>query len=327
MSCLCLPRLRALITGLLPMASLRVALPPAMATLAATLPALPAPGGGLDLRAALRLGLPPLPIPLALVDHISASATAVGQLALGLGINLLVPGAPARLALTLRSLHVNLHRVLPLPMSLMADLPGAMNLSLALSTIASLRASLGIDLLAPGAAIALKGALAPALSMAPLPAARVQLAARLAAYAKLAAAAKLLGGFGNLLPALELMARLDLPRLALNPGPLATLSLMLGLRSNLQAVLGLDPLAADLPLRLSAALRPLWSLPSFALPAASSVASTALAASFAADAHVLAGMGLGSIAKLQLPNLAPLSLVASLSAAGDLAAADCCTSS
>jgi hypothetical protein len=330
MTCLCLPRLRALLGGLLPTAALRVAVPPVMTTLAASLAAAPSAAAGLDLRAALRLGLPPLPVPPALVEQIAATATATSQLALGLGVDLLHPDGPARLALTLRSLHTNLPRLLPLPVALSADLAGRMNLSLALSTIAGVRASLGIDLLAPGAALALRPALAATLG-APAPAlspVQLRLAARLSAYARLALAAQGLGGIACLLPALDLLARLELPRFGLSVAPLASLSLLLGLRHQIQAVLGIDPLSAQLQARLTAALRPLWALPAlqFQLPVAGAPAWPALPASFALDAQALAGLGpgLGALARLQLPNLAPFSLVASLAAAGGLAAADCC---
>jgi hypothetical protein len=325
MSCLCLPRLRVLIAGLLPTASLRVAVPPVMATLAATLGAASATGST-DLRVALRLGLPPLPIPLALVEQVSASATAASQLALGLGIDLLDAGGPSRLALTLRSLHINLPQLLPLPLPLTANLAGAMSLSMALSTMASVRASLGIDLLAPGAALALKLALAPTLALSPPSPIQLRLMLRLSAYAKLAAAARAFGGFGRLMPALELLARIELPRFSLNVGPLATLSLLLGLRANIQALLHIDPLDANLQLRLSAALRPLWALPSLSLSASAAMGATWTppGASFALDAQAIAGLGLGAISRLQLPHLAPFSLVASLAAAGGLASPDCC---
>ncbi len=326
MTCLCLPRLRATLALVLPTASLRVAVPPAVLTLAATLGAAPPAAGGFDLRAALRLGLPPLPIPLPQLELIAASATALGQLSLGLGIDLLAPNGPSQLALTLRSLHLNLPRLLPLPIGLTADLPATLSLSMALSTIASVRAGFGIDLLSPGAGLALKLALAPTLAL-PLPTASQRpLALRLAAYAKLALAAQAFGGVGRLLPALQLLARLQLPTIGVGLGPLAALSLRLGLRSQLVA-LGLDLHAPNLALRLNAALRPLWALPPLGLSlsaAAGAVTWPSLLPRFALDAQALAGLNLRLAARLPLPNLAPFSMVASIAAAGGLASADCC---
>jgi hypothetical protein len=49
-----------------------------------------------------------------------------------------------------------------------------------------------------------------------------------------------------------------------------------------------------------------------------------LGARFALDAQALAGLGLGALAGLRLPDFGPLSLVASVAGAGALAAPDCC---
>jgi len=324
MTCLCLPRLRALVGHLVPTASLRVALPPAVASLNAALSALPpgAGAGGLSLQAAMRLGLPPLPQPSVQIEQIAASATAVQQLAIGFGIDPLAAGGPSRLVLALRSLRLHLPQV-PLPPVFSLGMRGAMSLALALSTIARVRAMFGIDLLAPGAALALKAALAA--SVPPPPMAPV-LALRIAAYAKLAAAAQAFGGVGRLMPALQMLARLELPSLDAGVGPLAMLSLFLGLQASIRSTLGLDPSAPDLQLRLAAALRPLAALPPIAIGAALSTAAPmpSLPSSFALDAQAIAGLGLGALASLRLPNLAPLSLAASVSAAAGLASPDCC---
>lgn len=315
MSCLCLPRLQAAIGLALPIAALRVPVPPVMATLAMSVGGLPLPGA--SLRAALRLGLPPLPISLALVEQISATATAASQLALGLGIDLLAQNGPSQLALSLRSLHLNLPRLLPLPLALTANLSGAMSLSLALSLIAQLRATLGVDLLAPSAALALRLALSAA------PSVPLHLSARLAAYAKLALAAQAFGGIGRLLPSLQLLASLQLPSIAINLWPLGVLSMLLGLRANIQALLGSGPLA-NLQLSLTAALRPLWALPQLALSASTGAGLPALGVNFAANAQALLGLNLGLVAGLRLPNLAPFSLMASVALAGGLTSPGCC---
>ena len=84
--------------------------------------------------------------------------------------------------------------------------------------------------------MALKAAFAVLPPAPPQVAIPLQLSARLAAYAKLAATAQAFGGFGRLLPALELLARLELPSLGDGIGALATLSLLLGLRTSIAAV-------------------------------------------------------------------------------------------
>ena len=329
MTCLCLPRVQALIPGLLPAASLRIGLPPILPSLAAVLSMPSAPAGGLSISAALRLGLPPLPLPPLMIDRIAATATAVAQLSAGLGISLLQPQGPARLALSLGSLQLRLPQLLALLAALKLDLNGAMNLALVLSTIANARASFGIDLLAPGAALALKLALSATLGLqAPSPPVSAALAARLSGYARLSLAATSFGGIGRLLPALELLARIRLPVLAWPVGPLASLSLLLGLRDSIRAVLGIDASLPGLQLRLQAALRPLWGLAALQLPAAATarLSLPSLGAGFALDVQALAGLDLAAIATLKLPDLAPVSLVASLSAAAGLASPDCCGS-
>jgi len=275
----------------------------------------------------LQLALPPLPLSPFAIEQISATASAASQLALHLGIDLLHADGPARLALMLGSLRFALPGLLPLLATLRVDLVAAMPLSLALSTIARARTALGIDLLAPNAALALKLALAarfgaPALPALPAPPA---ITVRVAAYAKLALAASAFGGVGRLLPALQLIASIRLPSLGLPLPGLAALSLLIGLREALQATLGLDATLPDLQMRLQMALRPLWSLSALATPGTGSpLPLPALSARFALDAQALAGLGLGALAGLRLPDFGPLSLFASVAGAGALAAPDCC---
>jgi hypothetical protein len=330
MTCLCLPRLQALIGQLAPVATLHVALPATLPGLAASLAlAAPAAGAGASLQAALQLALPPLPLPAFAIDQICATATAAIQLALHLGIDLAHPQGPAQLALSLGSLQLLLPRLLPLLAMLRVDLAGALQLSMALSLIATARTTLGIDLLAPGAALALKLALAARLAVAvpaltlPAPPALVL---RVAAYARLAEAASAFGGIGRLIPALQLIARLQLPVLGLPVPALAALSLAIGLRAGIASTLGLDVALPGLALRLQAALQPLWALSATAALATGGAPASlpTLGVGFALDAQALASLGLGALAGLRLPDLGPLSLFASVAGAGGLASPACC---
>lgn len=326
MSCICLNKLLALLEGLLPVASLRIDVPPVMARLSASIGNLPPASGALNLQAALRLGLPPLPLSLNMVEQISAAATASSQLATLLGIDLCAPGGPTQLGITISSLHINLPKLLPLPLPFTTNLPGALRLSLALSTIASVRARLGVDLLAPGALAQLKLALSAALG-APISPISLRLMARISAYAKLVAAAQLFGGAHRLLPALNLLAQLRLPTLNLGLGPLASLAAFGGLGMNIRAVLGLNPAAVGFDAQLRLALQPLWALSSLSLSASfgAPTAWPALSANFAADVHALLGLNLGALGGLRLPNLPPLSLVAGLAGIGGLASTSSCS--
>jgi len=275
----------------------------------------------------LQLGLPPLPLPPLVIEQIAATATSVSQLALHLGIDLMHADGLARLSLSLGSLRALLPSLASLLATLRVDLAGAMRLSLGLSLVATARTALGIDLLAPNATLALKLALAARLGApAPLPAMAPALLARVSAYARLAAAATAFGGIDRLVPALGLVARLQLPNLALPVPALASLSLLVGLRDALTTTPGLDATLPGLQLRLQAAIRPLWSLSALVVAAGpvGGLALPPLGVRFALDAQALAGIGLGTVARLRLPDLAPLSLLASVAGAAALAAPDCC---
>jgi hypothetical protein len=272
--------------------------------------------------------LPPLPFPAAQLDRLCATATAVAQIGAALGINLLQPGAGARLAGSLASLRLSWPRLMPQLAPLSANLAATVQLATALSVIGQARTLLGLDLLAPGAALQLQLALAvPAVAMPPAAGLPPVLQARVAAYARLGQAASLLGGVNRLLPALEVLARLQLPALSLPAAALGTLSLLLSLRQNLGAVLGLAPQAGDFALRLQARLQPLWALAALKLPAPGLSAPPLPAwpgAGFEATLSTLAALPLAAVAQLKWPELGAPGLMAGVALSGQLAAPECC---
>ncbi len=156
------------------------------------------------------------------------------------------------------------------------------------------------------------------------------LVARANAYASLSAAATAFGGPMNLLPSLRLIASLRLPTLpASHLNLLALLAALLGLRANLTA-LGLNVSAsANLTANLRLALQPLLALPPLNLvtPPAYPMALPTLNASFMASANAIASLNLNAALALRLPNLAPLTLMAALTANGGLGRASACGSS
>jgi len=329
MSCICLPNLKNLIAALLPLGGLAtLRLPAIMETLNAHVASHGAPAAS-SFNARLALSLPALPLSLNMIAQISATATAAAQLRAALGFNPSAGSAgTSGLGLAVSSLNFNISGLLPL-LPLLPALPALTRLSLALSTMAALRANFGIDLLAPGAALRINALFG--LPGAALPAPRLNMAAvaRAQAYASLSAAATAFGGPALLLPSLRLMASLRLPTLpAQHLNLLALLAALLGLRANLTALgLGVN-LSASAMASLRLALRPMLTLPALDIRMPASVTPLpSLNASFMASAQAIAALNLSAALGLRLPSLAPLTLLANVTMAGSLGRASACSSS
>ena len=327
---MCALKLRDLLAALLPLGNLgTIPLPASLAQLNAHTSSLSGPAASnLSFNPKLALSLPPLPISLNLVEQISATATAVEALTANLGFSPLAPGGASQLALAITPLKLSLAALLPL-LPLMPNLASLTSLSLALRCVATLRATLGVDLLLPKVALNVNAALGlPGAPAAPLSPVAMHAATRAMAYAKLSAAMAILGGPPHLLPMLRLAAQIRLPQMPGNLNLLALLAALLGLRANLLA-LGFSnfSLAAIADLRLQ--LKPLLTLPPLALNLTGLGGASALPtlnANFMLSAQAIAGLNLAAIANLKLPNLAPLTLIASVAAGGGLSSPAACSS-
>lgn len=329
MSCVCVSRLadllKALLNSLLPLANLQIPAPPAISLLAA-LSAAPPPSASLNASLRLVAGLPALSLSQAAVAQIGATMTAAAQINSALGINLFAPGAAARLAIAVQPLSLAAPRL----GVLLGQIPAAQlaPLSLTLSTIVAVRAAFGVNLLAPGAAMQLSAAFAAGLPG--FPAMSPAVAQQISAYATLAFAANVAGGVNNLMPALNVMAQLQLPALAIDLGSLAGLAALVNLAASLQSALQLSPVTIDLSAQVQAALAPLAALPPLSLPPLSGdmpalpPGFSMSLPGFAASAQALASMNLSALVNLSLPPLAPLSLVASIAGNAGLATTSPC---
>ncbi|MBI4696806.1 MAG: hypothetical protein HY749_22605 [Gammaproteobacteria bacterium] len=330
MSCsMCVLKLRDLLAALLPLGNLgTIPLPPALGQLNAYTNSLTGPlASTMSFNPKLALSLPPLPISLNLVEQISATATAIETLTANLGFSPCAPGGASRLSLSMTPLKLSLAALLPL-LPLMPHLATLTSLSLALRCVATLRARLGVDLLIPKVALSVNAALGlPGAAAAPLSPVAMRAAARAAAYAKLAAAAAIFGGPLQLLPTLRLAAQIRMPQMPGNLNLLALLAALLGLRANLLA-LGISNLSVGAIADLRLQLKPLLTLPPLALNATGLAGASTLPmlnANFMLSAQAIAGLNLAALANLRLPNLAPLTLIASVASSGGLSSPAACS--
>lgn len=316
MSCSCLSALLAALQppwGLLP----PINLPPIMAQLGTAAPgfsglsALASASARAQLSAALALNLPPLPIPPLKLAAAATLAATAGQLK-ALGINIFSPSAGAQI-----SALINLFGLLPFPQ---IPLPDIGPLASVCSTLLMVKASLGIDLMAPGAAVALQAsldAMASATAHLGLPSAgSLSVLAQYSAVASLAAACGVGLDFGAMLPKLSLVASLQIP--GLPPGlNLAALLHLLAALLAAKNLFGINPLAIGVTAKLGLALEPLKLLASVkmseSLMAAAGAAAGLGSINLSANFSAIASANLSAFASLKLPNLAPLSLVAAVS--------------
>jgi hypothetical protein len=137
-------------------------------------------------------------------------------------------------------------------------------------------------------------------------------------------AANLMGGLGNLIPALRLLATLQLPVLRFNVMALGNLAALLALMAQLRIGLGINPLAAGATAQIRAALSPLSLLPNLNVSMAAAI--TPLPPGFNVSARALARLNFSPLLGLRLPNLLPLSLAASVAGSGGLAVSVPCAS-
>lgn len=343
MACICAKSLASLLLSLEPafkLAPPAIKVPPLVEDLAAILPALasaagPASGAGLassaSLSAVARLRLAPFPLsPLAL-SNIQGAAAAYLQLQ-ALGINPESRGASAQISALIGSLNLNLGGLaLTMPP---AALPRLLAIGRLCSILVAARASLGVDLLLPDAAVQLRAALAAKLAAldAGMPALSPAALANLSAYAALAAAAAPFGGIVGLGPALRILLSLRFPSLRVNMVSLADLLGALSAVANIRAALGIDPLALNAMGLLRARLALLAPLQSMSLGMGLSSASGLHLQMILPSLPALSGLRLGLAAHLKvllgLPvrNLAPITLAAALATQGGLASRSRCDS-
>jgi hypothetical protein len=266
--------------------------------------------------ASLAASLPPIPIHLSLVASLAANLTAAEQISSTLGVNVASGSSASQVRMSLQSLSMHLNMVMAQIEIPPLQLVALLNLSSTLASISQFQSSCGINLLAPTASAQIRAALQARLA-APASTLSASATARLSAYSQLAAAAQAAGGPSNLIPSLQMMASLQLPQ----PSPLlmsqlSTLLTLQQMSSQIQSVLGLNPLAMNLSASVRLALQPLPPLVESltASLAASSPSAAPVSTTAAAQISALASMNLRALASLRIPNLAPLKLVAQFAA-------------
>lgn len=323
-TCFCIRNLEALLRSLIPVASLRLSVPPIVPRLAMVSQALaPSPtasaSASLSSTASFAASLPPLPIHASFVATAAANLTAMQQINAALGVNVASTTTAVQLRMSLQSLRLHLNMLIPPLQISPPKLALLLNLSSTLASIAQFQTSFGINLLAPTASAQIRAAVQARLAItAPAaPSMPARAAARLAAYAQLAAAAQAAGGVSNLIPSMHVMAAIQVPPLSsLLMHQLSTLMALHQLNSQIQSVLGLSPLAANLSATIGLALQPLPPLHESLMVTASLAAAAPVSAVPTATAQIsaLASMNLRALASLRIPNLAPLRLVAQFAA-------------
>jgi hypothetical protein len=257
-----------------------------------------------QLSAIAGLGLPALPISAGMLAQIAATATAAAQIKANLGIDPFGPNASAQLSLLFAGFN-------PGP------LPSVGPLGPLFAIMAVMKASLGINLLAAGAAASLQASLNAMVSAAASLKVGLPALSLIASYSALAKAAASLGvgaDFGAMAGRLQLLLSLQLP--AIKPGLLAQLLSFLATRANAISALGFDPFAVGMSARLSAALAPLNLLASLKLSenlaAAAALGSAVNSANLTANFSAMASANLSALASIKLPNLAPAMLLSAV---------------
>jgi hypothetical protein len=308
----------------MPVISLKAAIPPLALKLSSLSQALASSAStssaSMSATASLAASLPPIPIHPLLVARLAENLTASAQINSALGANVASSTSASQLRMSLQSLSMHLNMVMAQIQIPPQQLVAMLNLSSTLASISQFQSSFGINLIAPTASAQIRAALQARLAAPAAPASTISAsaAARLSAYAQLAAAAQAAGGPSNLIPSLQLMASLQLPQpSSLLMSQLSTLLTLQQMSSQIQGVLGLNPLAANLSATVRAALQPLPPLAESLtanLSAASAASTAPVSASAAAQISAMASMNLRALASLKIPNLAPLKLVAQFAA-------------
>jgi hypothetical protein len=334
-SCFCIRKLQDLVRSLMPVLSVRVAIPPLaqkLATLSQALtPSAGSSSASMASSASFAASLPPLPIHPLLVARLAENFAAAAQINSALGVNVASSSSASQVRMSLQSLSTHMSMVMAAIQIPPQQLAALLNLTSTLASMTQFQSSFGINLLAPTASAQIRAALqARVAPPAPAPASATQAnaTATLAAYAQMAAAAQAAGGASNLIPSAQAMASIQLPQ----PSPLlisqlSTLMTLQQMSSQIQSALGLNPMAANLSASVRAALQPLPPMVESLtanLAAGSAASAAPVSANAAAQISALASMNLRALAKLQIPNLAPLRLVAQFAATSAVTSASRC---
>jgi hypothetical protein len=274
-----------------------------------------------ELSAMLDLGLPAFPLSASLLMQLTATANATAHIKAALGIDLFSANASAQLGALGASINANLSAGLAAAFGL--DFSMLLKIGAIASLVASIEASLGINLALPGAMAALEASLAVMAELSLSASAGLTNVASFAAAANLAASlgidlsagAGFGGAFGG---AVELLASLELPSLDFDVALVASLVVALSAVANIKAVFGVDAFSAGAMLALEATIGglPLDLLAKLSLSAKLKAVASAgaqlgpLVPMLGIDLSAMAS--LSASADLALPNLGPLSLVASL---------------
>ncbi len=305
MTCICAPKLEALLDAVVAVEPPTIGLPGPLLQLSGLFSA------SASLSASLAAGLPALPLSAGILAQFSAVAQAAASVKAGLGIDLLLPGASAELSATIGSLNANLGALLPLCQLSVAPW---LSLSALASLALSVKSGFGVGLLAANACAALSAALSASLSL-PLPAAGGSASALLSAAASLGVDLSASGGLGQLAANASLIASLTIPPIGISAmlllGPLQLMTALANIKLGLGLGLG------DLPggaLGLGASLSQYAAL---SIPVGLSAGGSLPALDL--NASALASADLCALASLQLPNLAPLTAFASFAAQCSLA--------
>jgi hypothetical protein len=262
MSCLCTLKVGKLMGDLLPMFPLAIALPPIPSFLDSLSKM---PGGGapavsmsdntrMQVGSLLNLHLPALSVDPLVLGQLQSLLPTILHVKSTLGVNLLAPSPGTRLGPIMAQANLNLPALLPLAA---VDAGPLMKLSALLLLLDSLKASLGVNLLKPGAQLSAALNLKPIFPVAPL--------AALAPYGVLTGVLAGLGfsltdpaAMAKLKVSLTALAAIPVPPLAGDPGAVAKVSGLLLALSTSKRLLGFSPIGAG-P-QLAATLAPLAGL-------------------------------------------------------------------
>jgi hypothetical protein len=333
MSCMCLVKLQAFLASLknLPLNALAALIPPDIPQLAmlgglasgsATVSALASASAQAQLNAALRLGLPPFPIPMLDLGKLEAMASLVGA-----GVNPFSANASLQLSQMAITTNINLPSIMQMLMELLAPLiDPLMDLLALLQSFEAVHRTFNVNLAVPGAMPQLRLALAAQANLRLAARLDVTAAANLGAYARLMNASAALGinlaapgAFPRLSAALQIAAGLPIPPLTINLPQMNTLANLLAALTPLQqSTLGINmrlPNAWDLLKAAIAALLANLAVP-LNLSAMASLSETAALGSQLNAVPPALGLNLQAMASLRLsglpfpklPDFAPLAV-------------------
>lgn len=312
MTCFCSAKAGSLLASLRLVPPTLGLVPPISANLGLAMSA--ATGMNLALSAAVNLG-----VPAAVIANLTAMASLSAATKAAMGVSLTaalpIPSMRAQLLATINSFNANSGAFTPQlgPLiSLQADLAGLANLA---GLLLGLKATLGIDLRAPGAIVALQAWLqAPAPSLA----VSAQVSAISSLMATLGLKADAHGALAaGAMAAVAAQLTAGLPAL----GNLNLLALLAGLLPMLDAIklaLGVDLRAPNsvVALRAALSLLPLSALAQ--LSATIAVPTPSLNASLAATANAAAPLDLSAVAAANLSGVAPIAMALQVTALGGL---------